>query len=270
MSTVQFFALLLCGFCLAALLIGLIRPSWVLPLRRATRVKVLLLYSAAGVMVLFVAGELPDRSAHAEITDSQAASATAPLAGSAPAADRAPRLAAGAADPDRSPGQPSLFEQEPEPESLRALASRVLLDLGFGSGHRLRTGRLTVVYEDPVTPEQAAALGEFLSRSEIGAVPGAGSDLGGATGHRPGPNQDQVQVHLRLVGRNSPGGGPAGYELRIATPFSHRQQLDAEIKATYQLVGLIVSGLAFDGAPVFVHICTPLLRPLVVLRPQLG
>ena len=33
---------------------------------------------------------------------------------------------------------------------------------------------------------------------------------------------------------------------------------------------IAASGLAFDGAPVFVHICTSLLRPLLILRPQLG
>jgi hypothetical protein len=35
------------------------------------------------------------------------------------------------------------------------------------------------------------------------------------------------------------------------------------------MVGLLASGIAFDGAPVHVHICTSLLRPLLVLRPQL-
>ena len=69
MSTVQFFALLFCAFCLAALLLGLVRPTWVLPLRRATRWQVLLLYSAACLLVLLIAGELPYRSAHAQIAD---------------------------------------------------------------------------------------------------------------------------------------------------------------------------------------------------------
>lgn len=266
MSTVQFFALLFCAFCLAALLLGLVRPTWVLPLRRPTRWQVLLLYSAACLIVLLIAGELPYRSAHAQIADSL------PEPGSpAGAAQATARL-------DGSTAALALAEQEPEPESLRALASRMLLDLGFGAGHRLRIGRLTLVYEDPVTAEQAMALGDFLGRSELGASFGAG---GAGSGHDHGA----VQIHLSL-GKSSrhpgvaePGAAGAAlaassagavYELRIATSFSHRQQLDAETKAAYQMVGLIVSGLAFDGAPVAVHICTSLLRPLLILRPQLG
>lgn len=269
MSTVQFFALLFCAFCLAALLLGLVRPTWVLPLRRATRWQVLLLYSAACLLVLLIAGELPYRSAHAQIADPL----PEPLAGSPAGAGQATaRLDGSAAGRDAAL---ALSEQEPEPESLRALASRMLLDLGFGAGHRLRIGRLTLVYEDPVTAEQAMALGDFLSRSELGASLGAG---GASSGH----DHSAVQIHLSLgkSSRNpsavepsaaSPGAAAgAVYELRIATSFSHRQQLDAETKAAYQLVGLIVSGLAFDGAPVTVHICTSLLRPLLILRPQLG
>ncbi len=142
----------------------------------------------------------------------------------------------------------------------------MLLDVGLGSGRRLRLGRLTLAYEESISEEQAAALGEFLRRVDVG------STLGAAFGT--GPDYGHVQIYLRLrLGKTSQAPGQAaasGYELRIATPFSHRHELDSETKAAYHLVGLIASGLAFDGAPVFVHICTSLLRPLLVLRPQLG
>jgi hypothetical protein len=35
------------------------------------------------------------------------------------------------------------------------------------------------------------------------------------------------------------------------------------------MVGLLASGLAFDGAPVEVDVCTPLLTPLLILHPEL-
>lgn len=264
MSMVQFFALLLCAVCVVALLLGLFRPTWVLPSRRATRVQVLVLYSAAGALVLLLASEAPQRSAHAQITDSPASPAPGPPVGlppGSPAEATQPAGAAGAqplATTSVGSSDPEASEQEPAPESLRDLASRVLLDLGLGSGRRLRLGRLTLAYEESISEEQAAALGEFLRRVDVGGAAGAGSDHG------------HVQIYLR---KSSPASGQAatsGYELRIATPFSHRHELDSETKAAYQLIGLIASGLAFDGAPVFVHICTSLLRPLLVLRPQLG
>jgi len=270
MSTAQFFALLLCAFCVVALLLGLIRPTWVLPSRRATRVQVLLLYSAAGALVLLLGSGAPQRSAHAQITGSSsdlppgspaAAAQVAGAAGARPLATTGLR----SGDPEarvEASAEASVDEQEPAPETLRDLASRMLLDLGLGSGRRLRLGRLTLAYEDSISEEQAAALGEFLRRVDVGSSLGVAGT---------GPDYGHVQIYLR---KSSPAGSgqaaAAGYELRIATPFSHRHELDGETKAAYQLVGLIASGLAFDGAPVFVHICTSLLRPLLILRPQLG
>ena len=273
MSMAQFLALLLCAFCLAALLLGLYRPAWVLPSRRATRMQVLVLYSAVAVIGPQVAGELAHRTAHAQ-------------GSGAGSVETAGSSQLGAADAGGSHNL-HLNEQEPEPESLRDLASRVLLDLGLGAGHRLRIGRLTMVYEAPVTEAQAVALGEFLSRSEVV------SDRSASSGSS---RYGQVQVQLRRSSPNStnstnstnsptsPGSSAAvnnsnsnsnspaqdAYEIRIATPFSHRQELDPETKAAYQMVGLLASGIAFDGAPVHIQICTNLLRPLLVLRPQLG
>ncbi|HRI50020.1 MAG TPA: hypothetical protein PLW65_07530 [Pseudomonadota bacterium] len=254
---------------MVALLLGLIRPTWVLPSRRATRVQVFLLYSAAGALVLLLAGGTPQRSAHAQISNPPADSpadspANSPADSPSPLAPGSPTEAMPPASGARpltttsvgsSGHEAGLGEQEPAPESLRDLASRMLLDLGLGSGRRLRLGRLTLAYEDSISEEQAAALGDFLRRVDVG------SGLGGAGA---GADHGHVQIYLR---RSS---AATGYELRIATPFSHRSELDGETKAAYQLIGLIASGLAFDGAPVFVHICTPLLRPLLVLRPQLG
>lgn len=272
MSTAQFFALLLCAFFMVALLLGLIRPTWVLPSRRATRVQVLLLYSAAGALVLLLASEAPQRSAHAQIgalpsaLPAGAAAELLPPGGAA--ADWPGRPAVGARSGDHEAG---LAEQEPAPETLRELASRLLLDLGLGPSRRLRLGRLTLAYEESISEEQAAALGEFLRRVDVGA------SLGSASAPANGQSNDHSQGHVQIYLRKSThaasaqgGGAGAGYELRIATPFSHRYELDGETKAAYQLVGLIASGLAFDGAPVFVHICTSLLRPLLILRPQLG
>lgn len=245
---------------MVALLLGLIRPTWVLPSRRATRVQVFLLYSAAGALVLLLASGTPQRSAHAQITnlpaDSSAGLAPGSPAEATPAASGARPLATtsvGSGDHEAGLG-----EQEPAPESLRDLASRMMLDLGLGSGRRLRLGRLTLAYEESINEEQVAALGDFLRRVDVG------SGLGGAGA---GADHGHVQIYLR---KTSPASGPAGYELRIATPFSHRSEIESETKAAYQLIGLIASGLAFDGAPVFVHVCTSLLRPLLVLRPQLG
>jgi hypothetical protein len=251
MSTAQFIALLLCAFCLAALLLGLIRPAWVLPSRRATRMQVLLWYSAASLAGPLLASEFPHRAAHAQSPDpsSEPAGDDASFGANLPGAQASRSL--------------RLNEQEPEPESLRALASRMLLDLGLGSGRRLRVGRLTIAYEEPITEEQALALGEFLSRSEVGSGHGAV--------HGPGSGYGQVQVQVRPYGPlgQAAFSEHAAYEVRIATPFSRRQQLDPETRAAYQMVGLLASGIAFDGAPVHVHICTSLLRPLLVLRPQL-
>ena len=106
-----------------------------------------------------------------------------------------------------------------------------------------------------------------LSQAELDAAAGPTITSGGLGGAEAGADHGHVQIYLR---KTSPASGPAGYELRIATPFSHRSELASETKAAYQLIGLIASGLAFDGAPVFVHVCTSLLRPLLVLRPQLG
>ena len=254
MSMAQLLALVVCTFCLAALLLGLYRPTWVLPSRRATRLQVLLLYSGAAVLGPLLADELAQRTAHAQTPGPGAVSAEATSSAS---------LTAGEGGSRRNP---HLNEEEPEPESLRALANRMLLDLGLGAGHRLRIGRLTMVYEDPVTEAQALALGEFLSRSEVGSDRGASA--GAASRH------SQVQFQVRgLVGSGNPGSAaipPAAYEVRIATQFTHRQELDPETKAAYQMVGLLASGIAFDGAPVHIHVCTALLRPLLVLRPQLS
>lgn len=272
MSTAQFFALLLCAFFMVALLLGLIRPTWVLPSRRATRVQVLLLYSAAGALVLLLASEAPQRSAHAQIgtvpsaLPAGAAAELLPPGGAA--ADWPGRPAAGARSGEHEAG---LAEQEPAPETLRELASRLLLDLGLGPSRRLRLGRLTLAYEESISEEQATALGEFLRRVDVGASLGSASVPG--SGNSNDHSQGHVQIYLRkstLAASAQGAGAGAGYELRIATPFSHRYELDGETKAAYQLVGLIASGLAFDGAPVFVHICTSLLRPLLILRPQLG
>ena len=110
---------------MVALLLGLIRPTWVLPSRRATRVQVFLLYSAAGALVLLLASGTPQRSAHAQITNLPADSSVGLAPGSpaeaTPAASGARPLAttsAGSGDHEAGLG-----EQEPAPESLRDLAS---------------------------------------------------------------------------------------------------------------------------------------------------
>lgn len=239
MSMAYFLTILLGGFCLAALLLGLYRPTWVLPVRRATRLQVLLLYSFAGLLGPLVISELVQRVAHAQ--------SASPVGG---------EVASSVSTGDAGGHSLRINEAAPEPESLRELAQRMLLDLGLGAGHRLRVGRLSLVYEDPVSEAQALALGEFLSHSEVG-------DRGSGGSH-------QVQVQLRKSTTPASPATPEAFEVRIATQFLHRQELDPETKAAYQMVGLVASGIAFDGAPVHIHVCTAALRPLLVLRPQLA
>jgi len=131
---------------------------------------------------------------------------------------------------------------DPEPESLRTLALRHVL--GIGMGQRLRIGKLSVYYLDPVTEQQALTVGDFLSRSDLG--------------------QHEGLIHLQ---KRSPQ--DATVVMRVATPFLHKAELTAETKAAYQLLGLLASGLAFDGEEVVVQLCTSTLRPLWVIRPHL-
>jgi hypothetical protein len=69
---------------------------------------------------------------------------------------------AGTENPTAYPAQSG----DPEPESLRTLALRHVL--GIGMGQRLRIGKLSVYYLDPVTEQQALTVGDFLSRSDLG------------------------------------------------------------------------------------------------------
>lgn len=130
---------------------------------------------------------------------------------------------------------------DPEPESLRTLALRHVL--GIGMGQRLRIGKLSVYYLDPVTEQQALTVGDFLSHSDLG--------------------QHEGLIHLQ---KRSPQ--DATVVMRVATPFLHKAELTAETKAAYQLLGLLASGLAFDGEEVVVQLCTSTLRPLWVIRPH--
>lgn len=139
---------------------------------------------------------------------------------------------------------PSYLAQsgDPEPESLRTLALRHVL--GIGMGQRLRIGKLSVYYLEPVTEQQALTVGDFLSRSDLG--------------------QHEGLIHLQ---KRSPQ--DATVVMRVATPFLHKAELTTETKAAYQLLGLLASGLAFDGEEVVVQLCTSTLRPLWVIRPHL-
>lgn len=200
----------LAALCAFALMLGLVRPAWVVPSRRPTRSKALLLYSGITLVALALAG------------------------GS--------RLPAARADDPQGPG--AALGETPAPEALREVALRRLL--GVGLGQRLRLGSLSVYYLDPVGESQAAAVGELLR----------GFRLGGA----------DPAVQLRLAPGTVAGAERPAYELRVATGYTDRAQIDAEARAAYQLLALLASSLAFDGAEVRTLICDPNLDPLLALR----
>lgn len=203
MSAAALFAVSLSGLCTLALLVGLVRPAWVVPARRPTRPKAILFYSGVALLALGMASGSRLPAAHAD-------------------------------DP---PGLGTTLGEAPPPERLREVALRRLLGLGLGNRHRLPT--LSVYYLDPVTEPQAAAVGELLGGFRLG-----------------GP---EPLVQLR------PDPSRGAFELRVATGYTHRDQIDAEARAAYQLLALLTSSLAFDGAEVRTLICDPKLEPLLAL-----
>ena len=204
MSAAVLVAVSLASLCAVALVVGLVRPAWVVPSRRPTRPKAVLLYSAAALVALGLAYGARLPAAHAD--DPQGLGA--------------------------APGE------APPKEALREVALRRLL--GIGLGQRLRLPTLTVYYQEPISEPQAAAVGDLLR------------------GFRLGGPEPVVQL------RSDPG--RAAFELRVATGYTSRAQIDGEARAAYQLLALLTSGLAFDGAEVRTLICDPAMEPLLTLR----
>jgi len=145
--------------------------------------------------------------------------------------------------PPRSARAAGAYEEDATPESLPNFTLRWLF--GVGMGHKLHFEALQLYYLDPITEQEARATGSFLRRLGIG--------------------QRETLAQLR---KNSDASPPT-YELRIGTRFSRREHIDRETRTVYQMMALAAEGALFDGAPVQVSLCNPLLQPLVILRPRL-
>jgi hypothetical protein len=145
--------------------------------------------------------------------------------------------------PPRSARAAGGYEEDASPESLPNFTMRWLFGVGMGS--KLHFDNLQLYYVDPVSETQAQAAGQFLRRLGLG--------------------QHEALVQLR---KNSDSNPPV-YELRIGTSFLNKEVIDRETRTVYQLMALAAEGTVFDGAPVHVHLCNPLLQPLLILRPRL-
>jgi hypothetical protein len=145
--------------------------------------------------------------------------------------------------PPRSARAAGSYEEDAAPESLPNFTMRWLF--GVGMGNKLHFDKLQLYYVDPVTESQAQAAGLFLRRLGLG--------------------QRESLVQLR---KNSDSNPPV-YELRIGTSYLNKEVIDRETRTVYQLMALAAEGTVFDGAAVHVHLCNPLLQPLLILRPRL-